>query len=225
MGQWSTRQVLAAGDPVSVTPVNTNFSSIASILNGNIDNTNLKDDAVTTAKILNDAVTADKIATDAVTSDGILAGAVGIAEVADGAITLGKLSATSGYGLYGGFAAESRTNRGLGSGNSYTYTGGSTVSITPSDNVIALAIMSAGFDNATSATNLSSQLFEGSTNFGGFAQRIEADSNYRSCTVLGVRELTADTAYTFTPKFVSGGSVTVSGVYIAYNMVVLLFPR
>lgn len=88
--------------------VEDNDKAIRDVVNGNLDATNLADDAVTAAKLRDDAstdanravttnhirdaaVTADKLATDAVTTAKIDTGAVTAAEIAAQAIVSGKL--------------------------------------------------------------------------------------------------------------------------------------
>ena len=69
MGTLSFPFNLAAGDPENVNQLNSNLAAIQTVLNGQVDSTNLADLAATTAKINDLAVTTGKLADDAVTSD------------------------------------------------------------------------------------------------------------------------------------------------------------
>lgn len=88
--------------PASATEVQANFDAIATIVNGNLDSANLKDDAVTASKLADDAVgtinvsngaiTTDKLAAASVTAAKIASKAVGVSLLADGAVTTAKLT-------------------------------------------------------------------------------------------------------------------------------------
>ena len=91
-----------SGTTILSAEINTDFNTIYTDYNGNIDENNLATDAVTSdkiaasaviaAKIATDAVTADKIATDAVTNTKIIANAVTTAKIATATVTGQKLA-------------------------------------------------------------------------------------------------------------------------------------
>lgn len=91
MGQLSTPNTFVAGTAAKASEVNANFEAVESVVNGNIDTTNLKDVSVTTGKLADSAVTTAKIADDAVTS----------AKIADNAVTAAKLASDAVTGSIG----------------------------------------------------------------------------------------------------------------------------
>ena len=100
MGQLSTPNTFVAGTAAKASEVNANFQAVESVVNGNIDTTNLKDVSVTTGKLADSAVTTAKIADDAVTSAKIPEDAVTSAQIADGAVTgsqIGALEVTTAH--------------------------------------------------------------------------------------------------------------------------------
>lgn len=56
-----TLATISNGTSLDANPVNTNFTTIAGVINGNIDTVNLKDGSVSTAKVSDDAITAAKM--------------------------------------------------------------------------------------------------------------------------------------------------------------------
>lgn len=71
---------------------NTRFSSIVNAINGNLDSSNLADNAVSTNKITNLAVTSAKLATDAVATAKIPDNAVTTVKIADSNVTTAKIA-------------------------------------------------------------------------------------------------------------------------------------
>jgi hypothetical protein len=61
MGTLSFPFTLTAGQPENINQLNSNLAAIQAVINGAIDDTNLADNAVTTAKITDGDVTAAKI--------------------------------------------------------------------------------------------------------------------------------------------------------------------
>lgn len=81
-----------AGDVLTASYLNNNYNAITNQVNGNLDDTNLKDGGVTSSKIAASAVTTAKINNDAVTTLKINDEAVTTAKIADNAVSGAKIA-------------------------------------------------------------------------------------------------------------------------------------
>lgn len=88
------------GDQINAEPINNNFNAFKTEVNGNLEAVNLKDNAVTTAKIADAAVTAAKIAGGAAMPVGAI-------------LPYGGATAPTGYLLCDGAAVSRSTYSGL----------------------------------------------------------------------------------------------------------------
>lgn len=78
MGRITLNQI-SNGTLGDATPVEQNFQTIASVLNGGVDSDNLSDGSVSTAKLQDASVTADKIGSGTITALNLGTGAVTLA--------------------------------------------------------------------------------------------------------------------------------------------------
>lgn len=95
---------LVNGQANDATPVETDFSNLFALVNGNVEAINLADDAVTTGKIADDAVTGEKLADDTVTQDKLVDGAASGSEAS--ATALAQTIASSTYATIGSEAVH-----------------------------------------------------------------------------------------------------------------------
>lgn len=88
------------GDQINAEPINNNFNAFKTEVNGNLEAVNLKDNAVTTPKILDGAVTAAKLASGSAMPIGAI-------------LPYGGATAPTGYLLCDGAAVSRTTYSGL----------------------------------------------------------------------------------------------------------------
>lgn len=82
---------LTNGQPADADQVMANFNALTDQINGNLDDDNIANSAITTAKLNNGAVTTAKLADGAVTAPKLGAGIVGAAAIADHSLPLSKI--------------------------------------------------------------------------------------------------------------------------------------